>query len=290
MTTPPGWVCPRGRPRPNPRTSGREGGGHLPGVAGVCPPSPPTPRCPPGPALGVGARLPRAGPGGGARAAPSVGAAAKGQARAPLGPPPPDPGPPRTGPPRCAPLPPRGLPRRRRGAARPRPHARAWPAGTCRQRPPPAGLATHSPRRPLTARAGRRAAAGHRGRAGACAPRATQSDGPGAARRRRVGTGSAATGLRPAGANGGALPVTRGPARPLRGRAWGQRKRPWCGGALGRGSPRSCALRPGPWGPWRALRRPRARPHLWGPRPRPPPRDAREVRPLPKTLPASLQT
>ncbi|XP_068380903.1 basic proline-rich protein-like [Eschrichtius robustus] len=152
VTVPPGWVCPWGRPRPNPRPSGRDGGGHLPGVAGVCPPSPPTPRCPPGPALGVGACLLRAGPGGGPRAAPSVGAAAEGQARAPLGPPQTQarPGPARPAARRCLPAASRaGVEGRRDPDPTPAPGPPA-PAASARLPPasPPTRRAAHSPRAP----------------------------------------------------------------------------------------------------------------------------------------------
>ncbi|XP_043311132.1 translation initiation factor IF-2-like [Cervus elaphus] len=207
-------------------------GGHLPEVARVCP-------------LPAYSALPtRTDPGG-------------------RSPPPPR----RPGSPRRAPRSPRGVARQRPGAARPRPHARARPARTCRPRAPPAGPAAHSPRRPLTARASRRAAAGHRGRTGACAPRATQSDGPGAARRRRVGTGSAAAGLRPASAHGGALPVTRGPARPQRvvrgGRGRAPRSRaPSALGPRARGHRDPGLGHRGAQSP----RLPRTQPHLGGPR------------------------
>lgn len=104
-------------------------------------------------------------------AALSVGAAAQGQASAPLRAPQPQVQAGST-PPRAAIL--TAASRAGVEAARPRPHARARPACTCRPRAPPAGpAAAHSPRRPLTARQppSRRRTPGP---AGACAPRATQ--------------------------------------------------------------------------------------------------------------------
>ncbi|XP_032316940.1 translation initiation factor IF-2-like [Camelus ferus] len=173
----------------------------------------------------------------------------------------------------------RGLPAASRAgvetpAPRPRPARRHLP-------PVPAAS---WPRHPLTSSAGRRAAAGRRGRAGACAPRATQSDGPGAARRRRVGTGSAAAGLRPASAHGGALPVTRGRARPGGGVRGGKeaplvggRRRPSVLARVCTATPALGTLAPPP------PRLPKKRPHLWGPQPRPAP----GALPLPKPGPVS---
>lgn len=178
VTAPPEWVCPRGRPRPNPLPSGLDGGGRLPRSV-ACPPHTPTPR---GrldrPWVGAFATAP---PGGGPRAAPGVGEAPRvRQTRRS------DPARPRPG--LTAPRPParcRGTRTLTHAAFDPAPAGRAAAAGP----------ATHSPRE----------LGGRRGRA--CAPRATQSDGPGAARRRRVGTGSAAAAAgprpRPRGATSG---------------------------------------------------------------------------------------
>ncbi|XP_058426518.1 basic proline-rich protein-like [Diceros bicornis minor] len=205
----------------------------------ACPPSPPTPRCRPGPALGIRTRPPRAARGGGRGAVSGVGAATEGPASARSGPASLDPG---SAGPAASPRPP--APASRGGP--PQPRARAH-AGTCR---PPAArpLRHHSP--------GAGAAEPPPTPGWACAPRATQSDGPGAARRRRVGTGSAAAGPAPPAPTGGHF-RSRGVER-------GSRRGRACGGVLGYG-PGPTLGDPGPPCPDR-----RPRPHPWGPR-RPPP-------------------
>lgn len=244
-------------------------------------PSPPTLCCPPGPALGVGAsptaqaRAGRHGP----RQAWARPPKARPASRS-------DPAGRRPRPclPRRALLPPHGLPRRPRGAARPRPHARAHAA-------PAASAAFRGPRHRLTTR-GCPSRCRTPGPGRACAPRATQSDGPVAARRRRVGTGSAAAGPAPSEPTGGHF-RSRGVERGCwRGRAWSPKKRPAC----------ECARRPDP-----ALGRTR------NPTPRPPgapcpaipvsplktpaphletpanPRRLGRIRPAPKPRPPSLE-
>ncbi|XP_047569082.1 basic proline-rich protein-like [Lutra lutra] len=189
VTAPSGWVCPPGaataqppplgpsRRRAPPEDSRVSSPARLLRAAGLRPPR------------GVGVRPFARSVAGGPRPASAVGAAPECPASAPLRP--------RQA--QAGPRQPRGLPRRRGEAVRPGPAPRAWP-------PAPAA---HSPR----ARAGPAEPPPDAGAGRACAPRATQSDGPGAARRRRVGTGSAAAGPRPARAHGGPLPVTRGRAR-----------------------------------------------------------------------------
>lgn len=224
-----------GRPRPSPCPYGREGVGEHPEVSRVASRACPL-RLLPGPAPGVRNAQARTG----VREAGALPLKARPALRSdPAGPgPAASPRPPRAG---------------RRGPARPRrrrrPRAQARPARTCRlSRRPPA------PRDPLTARAGlAEPRAGHqsRGLRAGGGPRATQSDGPGAARRRRVGTGSAAGRPRLARARGGRNFRSRGD----RGAELGSAGR---GGLPSWASDRAC--REGTGAPSTLVGRPRPRP------------------------------
>lgn len=183
----------------------------------------------------------RAGRGGGPPAALSVGAAAKARPARRFRPPTPGPG-------RVHPAARRDLTAASRAGVegrRDRDPRRARPARTCRPRaarPWPRTL-----RRPLTARASRElTAAGHRGRAGACAPRATcKVTAPGCA-------AAAARGHRKCRRR---APPRRCPRGHFRSRGVQRglgscvgRTRPSREGALGPGSARSCARDPRPPG------------------------------------------
>ncbi|XP_035578129.1 translation initiation factor IF-2-like [Zalophus californianus] len=210
VTAPPGWVCPRERPRPNPRPSGLAGGGHLPRTR-ACPPQPACSALPASARPGGRSPPPTRGLGRGVRGPRRV------WARPPNARPARHSSPAR---PRPGPHRPRGLPAASRAgvegqpAPAPRPAPRALP-------PAPAA---HSPR----ARRAGRAAAGRRGRAGPARPALHKVTAP-----ELRGGGAWAPEVPPPGpappAPTGGHFRSRGVERgSRRGRAWRERKRRAC--------------------------------------------------------------